>query len=755
VAYVVSRGDEVAGEVLRRVGESRETQRLLDGELGYTYAEFRALLEATGEVCGDASLEEAGAYQFQYLATPEFVQVLRSTFGTVDRMLTELEDVGSGWHPMMRVATREHGEGDWTVVTRFDPGYGHYKAFCHYYVGLVSVPSAFFGFALADVVEEECRCEGGAECRFRVRWDVNDLQDRELRDLRLRAQLVEGRLAGLQRTVTELVGDARLETILDRVVASAGRAVSAPAYVLALEERWSEARRVYAVGLPDAVAAETARSLLLGRESLPPGILPVEVRSSLRTYGWLAAVDPSEVRTYLRDELLVLEAYASLAAAALDVATALDDARRQAKVAEEMSATLAHERSLLSAIVSGLPHGVCWTSEDGRVAGCNHALARLLAADRAAILGSPWVELSTEGPVVSRLSAWHEAVIGRGESVINDELVVGSGDDRRIALVSLVPLAPHPSGAAPGGRVTDQQLLSIWADVTEQRQLEQRITTSSRLESIGHLAAGIAHEINTPMQYIGDNGAFLGKAFGHVVPLVEQLCDLAVSPPVAQQRLDQMIEDSRFQVLRDRVPEAADQVADGVQAVSRIVAALKTFAYPGGEQLEPVDIIEVVHSTVDVSRNEWKSVAELDVEIEPGLPPVRAVQGLLNQVLLNLIVNAAHAVADEAARRSSTHRGRISIAARRADDHVELTVADNGGGIPPEIEARVYDPFFTTKEVGRGTGQGLSISRNIMARLGGSIDLLTSPDGTTFTIRTPPWTEREESSLEAANLRSG
>jgi signal transduction histidine kinase len=246
------------------------------------------------------------------------------------------------------------------------------------------------------------------------------------------------------------------------------------------------------------------------------------------------------------------------------------------------------------------------------------------------------------------------------------------------------------------------------------------------------------------MQYIGDNGAFLGKAFERLVPLVEQLADLAVSPPAEQPVVDQMIATSRFEVLRERAPDAANQVADGVRAVSRIVAALKTFAHPGGDQLEPIDLVDVVSSTVDVSRPEWRTAAALDTEIEPGLPPVRAMPGLLNQVILNLIVNAAHAITEKSSTGPPAHQGQISLTARLAHDRVELTVADTGGGIPLDVQASVYDPFFTTKEVGRGTGQGLSISHNIMKRLGGSIDFITSPDGTIFTLGIPIWSGEDE-----------
>jgi C4-dicarboxylate-specific signal transduction histidine kinase len=315
--------------------------------------------------------------------------------------------------------------------------------------------------------------------------------------------------------------------------------------------------------------------------------------------------------------------------------------------------------------------------------------------------------------------------------VINAELTLRPepDSDPLIVLVSVVALATGND---------EPRVLSIWADITGQRALEQRLAAASRLESIGQLAAGIAHEINTPMQYIGDNGAFLGKAYESVFGLVDGLVELAAGGGIEASRVEQLMKEAKVDLLRRRIPVAAEQVTDGVGTVSQIVRSLKTFAHPGGDEVEPVDIVEVVESTVTVSRAVWRGVADVDLDLDGQPLLIRAVPGMINQVVLNLVVNAAHAIED---RRSSGDQrpGSIVIATSAAERMVELSVGDNGGGIPGEVRDRVYDQFVTTKAVGRGTGQGLAICHNIITGNGGTIDFTTGPAGTTFTVCLPRW----------------
>lgn len=301
------------------------------------------------------------------------------------------------------------------------------------------------------------------------------------------------------------------------------------------------------------------------------------------------------------------------------------------------------------------------------------------------------------------------------------------------------------------GRVTARdhrgrarRLVGTQRDVSVQKAMEAQLRQSQKLESIGALAAGIAHEINTPTQYVGDNVHFLKDAFEELLRYLEAV-DRVIAED-ARAGLDaSAIESIRaardrtdLAFLREEIPRAILQSEDGVTRVSRIVRAMKEFSHPGTSDKEPVDINRAIESTVTVARNEWKYVADLELALAPDLPPVPCLPGEINQVVLNLIINAAQAIAERIAG-SSDARGRIDVSTRRLGDRVEIRIRDTGNGIPEDIRERVFDPFFTTKEVGKGTGQGLAIARSVVVdKHGGRLDFDTVPgEGTVFVIELP------------------
>jgi signal transduction histidine kinase len=265
------------------------------------------------------------------------------------------------------------------------------------------------------------------------------------------------------------------------------------------------------------------------------------------------------------------------------------------------------------------------------------------------------------------------------------------------------------------------------------RRLELELQQSRKLEAVGQLAAGIAHEINTPIQFIGDNTRFLGAAAADVFALLDRYRD-AVPPELAAALADAE-EEVDLAYLRDQVPKTVLRTVDGVQRVASIVRAMKEFAHPDGREMVAADVNQAIAAMLEVARNEYKYVA--DVETDFGeLPPATCHAGELNQVFLNVTVNAAHAIAD--AVKGSGRRGKIRVTTRREGSDVAVAISDTGGGIPAAIRERIFEPFFTTKEVGRGTGQGLAISRSILRRHGGSIRFETRMgEGTTFFIRFP------------------
>jgi signal transduction histidine kinase len=268
----------------------------------------------------------------------------------------------------------------------------------------------------------------------------------------------------------------------------------------------------------------------------------------------------------------------------------------------------------------------------------------------------------------------------------------------------------------------------------ERDRMETDLRLAQKLEAVGQLAAGVAHEINTPIQFVGDTIHFLDEAFSDLTVLVDAYDPLIKSAGLAGAVAGAQ-EQADLEYLRERVPLACARGAEGIRRVSTIVQAMRDFAHTGNDSGAPVDINEALERTLIVAANELKYVADVETDLA-AVPPVVAVAGDLNQVFLNLIVNAAHAVADVV--RDGGARGRIRIATACAGESVVITVSDTGCGIPEELRARVFDPFFTTKPVGAGTGQGLAIARSIIDKHAGVLTLDSEVGaGTTFTIVLP------------------
>lgn len=288
----------------------------------------------------------------------------------------------------------------------------------------------------------------------------------------------------------------------------------------------------------------------------------------------------------------------------------------------------------------------------------------------------------------------------------------------------------------------------LFEDITERRLLREQLLQAQKLESVGQLAAGIAHEINTPVQYIGDNVRFLRDTFDDLVKvnrsyerLLEAAREQAVSVEILSE-VERTIKQAEVDYLFAEIPKAIAEALEGVSRVAGIIGAMKEFSHPGRGQKVPLDLHRAIESTVAVTRNEWKYVADLEVHLDPRLKLVSCLPGEFNQVILNLIINAAHSIADVRAAGGS-ERGIISIDARNVEGGVEIRVKDTGTGIPEGIRSRIFDPFFTTKEIGRGTGQGLAIARSVVVdKHQGSIEVETEVGrGTTFIIRLPAGAE--------------
>lgn len=367
------------------------------------------------------------------------------------------------------------------------------------------------------------------------------------------------------------------------------------------------------------------------------------------------------------------------------------------------------DRRLLTQAIGAMEDGFAIVDEEGRLALWNGGLLTLMAL-----------------PV-------GEDLLGRSLSALVEDLapraITVEGDPRPVPLEGFsaaidqarsveIELEDKRVFSIRAGFLTDTGRPVTIQDQTARRFIEGRLRESQKQEALGTLAGGIAHEINTPTQYISDNFRFLLDGLGDVLAAFD---DLAVEVGDKAKAVAE-IHDLAF--LRTEMPEAARQGLEGARQIQKIVSAIRLYSHPVGEEKTALDIGDVIQGAVTISRNEWKYVADLSVAIEPDLPAVDAFADGIRQLALNLVVNAAQAIAEQGAESA----GRIVIDVRRVGGDVVLTFDDNGPGVPDSIVEKVFDPFFTTKPPGKGTGQGLAICRRIVVEDHGGRFTLTNSE---------------------------
>ncbi|HEX6276697.1 MAG TPA: ATP-binding protein [Polyangiaceae bacterium] len=331
--------------------------------------------------------------------------------------------------------------------------------------------------------------------------------------------------------------------------------------------------------------------------------------------------------------------------------------------------------------------------------------------------------------------AFRELAASDGEGNLDLEYRAASKDGRVVHVRSIVTT----STLVPGERGV---LRGITLDVTQQKKLEIELRQAQKLESVGRLASGVAHEINTPVQFVGDSVHFARDAVVDVLRVLEayravQRSVLEGSASVeAAETAARVEEEADLAYLVENLPKALERSLEGLDRVATIVRSMKEFAHPDQKEMTSVDLNRAIESTLVVASNEYKYVA--DVQVDFGdIPRVICHGSEINQVILNIVVNAAHAIGDMVA--GSDRRGRIGVQTRRNEDSVVIRITDTGGGIPKDIRERIFDPFFTTKGVGKGTGQGLAIARSVVIeKHRGELHFETDEGhGTTFVIRLP------------------
>ena len=280
-------------------------------------------------------------------------------------------------------------------------------------------------------------------------------------------------------------------------------------------------------------------------------------------------------------------------------------------------------------------------------------------------------------------------------------------------------------------------------NITQQRIEESKRIHSMKLVAIGELSAGIAHEINTPIQFIGNNISFLQESFDDIFVLLksyQKLAEAAAEDKKYSEIIEQLKEQEEIAdiaYLEDEAPKAFDQTVHGVERVTELVQGLKGFAHSGAEESTSVaDINDIVKNSLIVCKNAYKYVAELKTSFTE-VPTIQVFPGDIGQVIVNLIVNAAHAIEEKKC--ENNKMGSITITTTSDEKFVFITIKDTGGGIPEGVRERIFDPFFTTKEVGKGSGQGLAISHTIIhEKHKGELSFDSEIGiGTTFTIKLP------------------
>jgi PAS domain S-box-containing protein len=398
---------------------------------------------------------------------------------------------------------------------------------------------------------------------------------------------------------------------------------------------------------------------------------------------------------------------------------------------QDLATALAHERTLLRTMIDLIPAFIYAKDVGSRFIAMNAALARNMGTVAADAIGKTDFDFFAPD-LAKKFYSDEQALLKSGTAIIDLEepgfdAVTGIA---RTVCTSKVPLRDE-NGEVIG-------IIGVGFDITERKIAEQRLAASEHLESIGRLAAGVAHEINTPIQYLNDSVYFIRDA---MQDLLAHNAKLAAALPVPPEP-DEDIED-----LKRELPPALDRVVDGLARIAEIVRSMKEFSHVDQREMARIDLNRAINSTLVIARSEYKYVAEVKTDFQ-DLPLVTCHGGQVNQVVLNLVVNAAHAIADNNKARGTTEKGLITVTTRIENGFAVISIGDTGGGIPEAIRKRIFEPFFTTKEVGRGTGQGLSIAHNVIKAHGGKLDFVTElGTGTTFNVRLPLGDAEQESAV--------
>jgi len=418
-------------------------------------------------------------------------------------------------------------------------------------------------------------------------------------------------------------------------------------------------------------------------------------------------------------------------ARSFDETIALLEARDAERKKAEEALRVAHAETEL--FLTCIPSILIGLDSAGCITRWNAAAAATFGIEAAHAMGRPLEACGIQwlcSDLRSEVSRWLAATT----FLSSGDLAFKLGDETRFVGIGVQPIG---SNGASG-------LIVTGADITGRKCLEEQLRQAQKLEAVGQLAAGIAHEINTPAQFVGDNIGFLKDSWAGIAELIQlsdrvrQEAGSGSLQATTAAALDLACRQADVDYLLAEVPGAIDHAREGIERISKIVRAMKEFSHPGGTEKSPVDLNHAITTTVTVARNEWKYVADVVTELDPNLPPVSCMVAEFNQVMLNLIINAAHAIADTKAGENGA-KGTITISTTQLTDAVRIAVHDTGTGIPEHIRSHVFEPFFTTKPVGKGTGQGLALAHTVIVQRHKGQIWFESKDGagTTFFVQLP------------------
>ena len=387
-------------------------------------------------------------------------------------------------------------------------------------------------------------------------------------------------------------------------------------------------------------------------------------------------------------------------------------------------------------LISSLPTILIGLSKDNKILLWNSKAEMVFGKNQSEVLGSPLQQCGVEwewDKIAGGISASRNA--NQPTRVEGIRFQRSDGEERYLGMTI---------NHLGGDRDCIFGSTIIGADITDRRKLETQLQQSQKMEAIGQLAAGIAHEINTPTQFVGDNTRFFQDAYEDLIQIIreyEKLIEKAKSGSLNRELItaaEEHIENMDLAYLEEEIPVALEHTLKGVDRITKIVQAMKIFSHPGLLVKQPTDINSEIEKAITITRNEWKYAAQMKTDFDLNLPDVPCYRAELNQVILNMIVNAAHAI-EEAKEENVSQLGTIHISTYRKGNWAKIRISDTGAGIPEDIRHKVFDLFFTTKGPGKGSGQGLAISHSVIVeKHKGTLNLESRVGkGTTFIIGLP------------------